>query len=248
MHSGLALLYQILYAFLLDDHRASKESVPQVIAMSHETPIARSTRADWFVLLLLAISLSGNVLLGTAFFRLTSRMTSPTDSPQRNATSGPEVGTVLPPLEAERLGGTRETLAFSEGERPTLLYVFTPSCQWCERNYDNLRTMLATAKDSHRVVVLSLDPQINAADYVDLGVPVYRQPSDQTAKAYQLGPTPQTIVLSSRGKVIRTWTGAYSSGIETDVESYFSISLPGLIRSTRTADQSRPATGQGGTR
>ena len=191
---------------------------------------ARATRADWFVLALLAVSLLGNIVLAASFFKLSSRVAAPTAA-QAAPPSGPEPGTVLPSIDAQRLSGPRETIAFSGDARPTLLYVFTPSCQWCARNLENVRAVVEAAKDSHRIIALSLDP--NAEDYVHqakIDVPVYVRPSEEMIQSYRLGPTPQTLVVSARGEVLKSWTGVYSGATKKEVESYFKTVLPGFVR------------------
>jgi hypothetical protein len=49
-------------------------------------------------------------------------------------------------------------------------------------------------------------------------------------KSYGLGPTPLTLVLSSDGEILKSWVGAYSGHTQKEVESYFGITLPGLVR------------------
>jgi hypothetical protein len=48
------------------------------------------------------------------------------------------------------------------------------------------------------------------------------------ASAYKLGGTPQTLVVSEDGKVMKNWKGAYMSNIQKEVEDYFHIDLPGI--------------------
>jgi peroxiredoxin len=179
---------------------------------------------------LLAISLAGNVILGLAFFRLTSGSTLPAAA-QAPRPSGPEPGTQLPAMDVQQLAGPRETIAFSSDARPTLIYVFTPSCQWCEKNLDNVKAVLAAAKESHRIVAVSLDPDAEAyVRDVELGVPVYVNPSREVFESYGLGPTPQTLIVSPQGKVLKSWTGAYAGRMKKEVEEYFGTALPGFSR------------------
>ena len=52
-----------------------------------------------------------------------------------------------------------------------------------------------------------------------------------TAKTLQslgLGSTPQTIVVSPEGKVLKVWTGAYDDKLKSEIEDYFGTQLPGL--------------------
>ena len=48
--------------------------------------------------------------------------------------------------------------------------------------------------------------------------------------AYRLGGTPATILVGSDGRVQRAWAGAFQGRIETEIESLFGVSLPGLTR------------------
>lgn len=56
--------------------------------------------------------------------------------------------------------------------------------------------------------------------------PVYTDISPDTRTAYHLGGTPDTIVVSVDGKVIKHWQGAYVGLTKEEVESYFGVRLP----------------------
>ena len=45
---------------------------------------------------------------------------------------------------------------------------------------------------------------------------------------YRLGVTPETIVISPRGKVEASWKGAYTGTTKQLVQNYFSLELPSL--------------------
>ncbi len=187
----------------------------------------RSARADWFVLALLAVSLAVNVILGFAVMRMAGAAGQSAGA----QASGPSVGSTLPPFSAERFGGQREQIAFSSERRPTLIYVFSPTCAWCARNLDNLKTVLSAAGSTHRVIGLSLSPDVE--DYVketQLAFPVYVNPSKDMFEAYGLGPTPLTLVVSPEGRVVKSWVGAYAGAMRKEVESYFGVQLPGMVR------------------
>lgn len=140
-------------------------------------------------------------------------------------------GTQLPQFQATDLNGQRQNVAVNrEGDRPTVLYVFTPPCHWCARNMDNLKELVARKGDEFRFIGISLGKD-GLSDYVvknDLTMPIYTDLSDQTKKAFKMGATPQTIVVSPEGKVIQSWTGAYTGDQQKQVEEYFGITLPGL--------------------
>jgi hypothetical protein len=41
--------------------------------------------------------------------------------------------------------------------------------------------------------------------------------------------TPQTIVLTRKGTVLRSWTGAYAGEVRREIEEYFDVVLPPLM-------------------
>jgi peroxiredoxin len=141
-----------------------------------------------------------------------------------------KVGTSAPPITANRLGGGSETISYSVGDRPTVLYVFTPQCVWCTRNLDNLKTLIGKKRSDYRFIGISLTDD-GVDKYVaekGLGIPIYTGPSAEARAAYKLGSTPETIVVSPQGKVIQVWPGAYVGEFKSQVELYFRVTLPGI--------------------
>ena len=123
-----------------------------------------------------------------------------------------------------------EALSYVNTDRPTVLYVFTPPCHWCERNMDNIKELVARKGDEFRFIGISLAKE-GLPDYVaknGLAMPVFTELSDETKKAYGIGSTPHTIVVSPEGKVLQSWTGAYTGDKQKQVEGFFGIQLPGL--------------------
>jgi hypothetical protein len=121
--------------------------------------------------------------------------------------------------------------------RPTVLYIFTPPCTWCARNVDNLKTLVDKEGGYYRFIGLALSEQA-LPEYVaknDLKLPVYSGLSPETLKAYRLGGTPQTIVISPEGKVLEDWSGAYVGDQKSQIEAFFHVSLPGLREMPKTA-------------
>jgi peroxiredoxin len=138
--------------------------------------------------------------------------------------------TVVPPIVANRVGGQREIISYQGNIGPTVLYVFTPPCSWCARNMDNFKTLVAKESRTYRFVGLSLSDE-GLAEYVsrnELQLAVYSGLSPEMLKAYKLGSTPQTIVISPEGKVLQDWVGAYVGDQKSQIEAFFHVSLPGL--------------------
>jgi hypothetical protein len=58
--------------------------------------------------------------------------------------------------------------------------------------------------------------------------PVYANPTPETVRALGLGSTPQTILISPEGEVLKSWAGAYVGRVRPEVEVFFGVNLPGL--------------------
>ncbi len=141
-----------------------------------------------------------------------------------------QVGTVVPPIAAKRLDGRSETIAYAGSDRPTVLYIFTPQCEWCTRNLDNLRTLVSRKGEGYRFIGISLSKE-GLENYVtehQVPFPVYTDIPKGAGEAYKMGGTPQTVVISPQGKVIQNWVGAYAGEQQSHVEAYFDVTLPGI--------------------
>lgn len=141
-----------------------------------------------------------------------------------------KVGVTVPPIAAKLLSGEQQVISYLGTNQPTVLYIFTPPCVWCVRNVDNFKALLDKERDKYHFIGLSLSERA-LAEYVaknDLKLPVYSGLSPETVKAYKLGSTPQTIVISPEGKVLQDWVGAYMGDQKSQVETFFHVSLPGL--------------------
>jgi peroxiredoxin len=135
-----------------------------------------------------------------------------------------------PPLEATGQDGQSYSISYTESEKPTVLYIFTPDCHWCGRNIDNIKSLANQVKDRYRVFGVSLN-QDKLGEYInqnDLNFPVLHSPSDASRLNYNMVATPTTIIVSKEHKVIKIWSGAYSEAHKEEIESFFQINLPGL--------------------
>lgn len=194
-----------------------------------ETVSTASKKPDILLVVLLALSLSLNVYLGLKI----KRQKSPPSGPENSITLSP--GMSVAPVKAITLGGPQETISYAS--KPTVLYVFSPQCGWCERNTQNINAIAKLKGDSFWFIGISLSDQ-NLAKYLDsdgLNFPVYKNPTPDTVRLLGLSSTPQTIIVSPEGRVVQNWIGAFGSKLQSQVEGYFNVSLPGL-----TADRNQP--------
>ena len=140
------------------------------------------------------------------------------------------VGATLSPIEAKGLDGRPAVIRYGRDELPTILYVFTPPCSWCTKNIENIKALAEGTKGRYRIIGLSLSSN-NLQEYVTRSgftFPVYSDLSPGTAIAYRMGGTPQTIVISNEGKLVKEWKGAYIGNSKKEIETQFGLGLPGI--------------------
>jgi hypothetical protein len=172
---------------------------------------------------LLTLSAITNFLLVSKVKQLQATVTSLKSEQSTTA------GMRLPPLTAEDMSGQSITIRYDETDRPTLLYVFTPACGWCKKNEDNINSLARQTGDKLRIIGVTLS-QDGLVEYVANRFPPAKviKPDSRTIIAYKLSGTPETILVSSEGVVLRVWKGAYGDSTQRELEEYFHIKLPGL--------------------
>lgn len=173
----------------------------------------------WFVLAALAGSLGINL-----YFGLHQRMQRP------RSQSTVAVGEKVPALTAADLSGRKIELTWSSDQRPTILYVFSPSCVWCTRNLKNIKALSLAREADYRFIGLSLST-LNLKEYVasnDLNFPVYSYVSWSKAEQFNAGGTPATLIISHDGTVKELWLGAYAGSTKNKVEERMRVHLPGV--------------------
>lgn len=199
--------------------------------------ILRAVRTEakpnaWLLISLLTCSVIINLLLALRVSSLNRTVVSLALS----FTNGLDVGATVPPIEARPLNGLPEKIGFGKASVPTVLYIFRPDCVWCAKNLANLRVLIASAGSRYKIVGLSLPSESPGKDLISylrdtqLEFPIYVDISAATMSAYHLGGTPQTIVVSPQGKILKVWTGAYQGPILEDVEKYLKVRLPGCCQ------------------
>jgi peroxiredoxin len=183
------------------------------------------SRDAWLVLMLLAVSLGLNVYLGFEV-ELRPHMTSPRLV----------VGMRAPKLFAEQVGGSSVAVDW-KGARPTLLYVFSPSCVWCQRNFENFETVARARKADYRIVGLSTTREGLTKYVEDHGIQyvVYTNPdAGRSGDLIQSG-TPTTFIISPEGTIKDVWRGAYTGRMKAEVEAALAVKLPGITSADATA-------------
>lgn len=148
----------------------------------------------------------------------------------------PIVGTRPPPLDAVDLR-TGRTIAIAPATRDLLIYVITPGCNWCKRNAPVIASLWEQLKDRYdiRGVTLSvagLDEFLKSHP-IPFDVASIEGIEGPLFQSYGLGATPNLILLSAEGVVLKVWSGAMVKSHKSSVEDYFGVTLPPLSASTQ---------------
>lgn len=173
---------------------------------------------------LLTCSVILNVLLAKKINRLVNRPTSV------QGDARPLTNTVLPALQAKTVEGASVRFEYGPSELPTIIYVLSPNCDWCEKNKPNLEVLAESIANRYRFVAVSTISN-GLKEYLEsarLRFQVYTDIPDTIFSAYQMGVTPLTIIVSPEGIVLEAWQGAYVEPLKSHVESYLGIHLPGV--------------------
>ena len=112
-----------------------------------------------------------------------------------------------------------------------VLYFFSPSCSWCERNIDNAKAIAAAAGPSYTFVAVST-VNTGVREYIrerKLGWTVVDHVPVATLAAYKIIGTPQTTLVSPDGVVLASWSGAYTESSRNEIGRLLNVTLPGLV-------------------
>lgn len=174
---------------------------------------------------LLVVSLGINLLLVRRVASLKNHVATIRSESRLNA------GNKVPMITAKDPQGRSVVFDYRVNKLPTVVFVITPTCKWCTQNIMNMRTLVAKAGDRFQFVGFSLSSN-KLHEYVTqnkLDFPMYTELPLIPTSEYKLGGTPQTIVVSPSGEVLKVWSGAFAEEMQKEVEEYFGVSLPGLM-------------------
>lgn len=182
---------------------------------------ARRTAArlvDPVVLVLLVFSLGLNVFLA---LRLNSLGATPREHDRL------AIGTVVPSIRAADASGALATIRLDAADRPTVVFIYSPTCQWCEKTWPVFAGIARARQNTHRFLALSVAERGQFLD-AHREVRLLLNPSRETVEQLKLGTVPTTIVFDRRGRVEQVWVGAYAGGTRTSISRYFSLAEEAL--------------------
>jgi AhpC/TSA family len=136
-----------------------------------------------------------------------------------------DVGTVVPPVDVTDSAGRRVTLGFGPDSLPIVLYWFGPQCSWCRRNETEVERLARALNGKYRFISVA-SSRNGLTEYLSSSSanrPIYSDETGNIRSAYGLGSTPQTIVFSTQGTLVKSWTGTYEGDTRVDIERFFNI-------------------------
>lgn len=188
-------------------------------------PLREAKNASTFLLFLLGISLAINVYLGWRIKILNASVQA-----VKNVRM-PIPGTKLASISVFSLDGAQTRFALDTGGQPTILYILSPTCSWCDANMENIRALSLATNQRYRILGVSIKNS-GTKEYVQSKeFPFQVFVAEGEGLGFHVSGTPQTIVIDSDGTVLQNWSGAYADKTKREIEAFFGVSIPGLISS-----------------
>jgi peroxiredoxin len=138
------------------------------------------------------------------------------------------VGLEVPFISLLNSDGTRREVKLNDGQS-SVLYVVAPSCPWCARNLENIRTLGAARAKDFRFIGISIT-SLGLEEYrreTPMPFPIELVDAEHLPAGLELWRTPQMIVVGPDGRVKKAWNGALSGERLEEAEKFFDLDLPG---------------------
>jgi thiol-disulfide isomerase/thioredoxin len=172
-------------------------------------------------LALIAPPLLLGVLLAASNLRLVRENRRLSDTAQYYASlRHTPAGIKLPDLFGKGLDGQDLTISYKDGNRETLLFVFSPTCPHCKRNWP-VWLDLARGPEGKRVVFVNVGGQLPpkfSQSYSFDAAAVIAETSPDSILQYSLFEFPITMLVSADGHSEKVWVGELDSTEVTDIK------------------------------
>ena len=190
-------------------------------------------KRDWsksfskFLLIVLFVSVAINASQARKIRSLVDSPTSVRSKVGEVATSFTGVGRDGRPVSIDFTGG-----------HATVLYFFSPTCESCERNWDNVKALARASQGKYRLIgMTAISDFATFAQQRGLDFELVGGISATTREAFGLGGTPQTLVVSSQGRISHGWIGSFDGRRKHAIERFFEVELPGVRAGTDTLER-----------
>lgn len=186
------------------------------------------------VSVILAVSVAMNVWLARQVGEQALRLSAMVARPALAA------GDALPDVTLLDQAGGRVRVSYGAAGMPTILYLLSPTCGWCNKNVEAVEELVRQTSGRYRAIGIALGDEAQLAKYpVKYSFPVYHGLGDADARAYKVRSTPATIVVSPAGVVTHIWNGAFVGDTKSNVETTLAVRLPVVDTSDPNPKKSR---------
>ncbi|MGH9913919.1 MAG: peroxiredoxin family protein [Pyrinomonadaceae bacterium] len=125
--------------------------------------------------------------------------------------------------------GQKVTFDYGQERRKTILLIFSPHCGYCTENMPNWKLLIEKLDPKlYRIVATSIfadGVKEYAEKYRLNSLPVIAEIDPRNRVEYEMSVTPETIVISSEGKVEKIWIGLLQEKEMSEIEDYLQVNL-----------------------
>lgn len=156
-----------------------------------------------------------------------------------------KAGAIVPALEGYDPHGEKLAFPYGRDPRKTIVFVFSPTCSFCEENWPNWR-QVAEHLDITTVRPVAVDVSSSAslefaASHGLADMPLIVKVEPKSLISYRFRLTPQTILIDSHGRVEKIWSGVLTS--EQVEEAAALVGRP--VESSRDIQSKEPGVNSG---
>jgi hypothetical protein len=131
------------------------------------------------------------------------------------------VGAQLPSMRGRAVDGTDVSISYQPGGQQTLMFVFSPTCPHCKRNWP-IWSQLERSTSGKRIVFVNigglLRPEFSQTHSFG-NATVIAKPELESVIQYSLLETPITLLISPSGRCEGVWVGEIAPKEMKDIES-----------------------------
>jgi hypothetical protein len=139
------------------------------------------------------------------------------------------IGESAPGLIASDWSGKDVEVRLANHVLPTVVYLYSASCHWYEKNLFNVQEMVSQSSGKFEVILISMEPRTSdRKDPGILGATHLFSPSIESKMTFDFNATPMTLVFSPDGVLQKVWKGAFINEKKIEIEKTLGIHLSDL--------------------
>lgn len=112
--------------------------------------IRRISSHTAIITILLIISVFLNFLLAQKSKRLENELENDSEIIEKAESLSQDA--IVPPLKVTDMSGQPAVISYQEIKKPVVLYIFSPTCNWCERNAESIRLLAQTRGEEYQFI------------------------------------------------------------------------------------------------